>query len=62
MKVYLVTIDTEDCEKHRYIYNYKPTVKEYKEKFFTENDGVYEKRDWNVCIGHEVVEFNVITK
>lgn len=61
MKVYLVTINTEDGERHQEVYNYKPTVEQYKKKFFEEHD-IYEEDDWDNCIGHTIREFEVIQK
>ena len=59
-KVYVVVVETEDCETYTYVYKNKPTEDQVKDLFFAEHDGTYDPDDWDFCITCEITEYEVI--
>ena len=57
--IYLVTIETEDSEKYKYVFNKKPKEKDFKGMFFKDYP-FYEKTDWKVCISFSIEKFEII--
>jgi hypothetical protein len=61
MKVYIVTICTEDGENYKYAFFQKPSETKIKSIFFKDHGHTYKKKDWKENIWYEIEELIINT-
>lgn len=59
MKIYIVTISTEDGEFYKYAFPQRPSETKIKSYFFKDYKDIYKRKDWGETISYEIAELPV---